>query len=87
MVNHESRQCAVLTCGAEQEGGRFSQVPVHCVSEVHLSVGEGAERLFVGRTHFRLDVVEQQREGAAAKLFHLRQERLNFPHCCCSGNH
>lgn len=69
------QQQAALTCGAEQEGGGLSQVPVHCVGDVYLGVGEGAEGLFVGRTHLRLDVVEQQREGAAAKLLHLRPEK------------
>lgn len=57
---HSRRQRAALTCGTEQEGGGFSKVPVHCVGDVHLSMGKGAEGLFVGRTHFRLDVVEQQ---------------------------
>lgn len=58
--SHRRRQRALLTCGTEQEGGGFSQVLVHCVGDVHLSVGEGAVGLFVSRTHLRLDVVEQQ---------------------------
>lgn len=79
-TNHETlhkkrQQRAALTCGAEQEGGGLPKVPVYRVGDVYLCVGEGTEGLFVGRTHLRLDVVEQQREGAAAKLLHLRPDK------------
>lgn len=77
-----------LTCRTEEEGLRFSQVLVHCISDGHLSVGEGGEGLFISRTHLSLDVIKQQREGPAAKLLHLRDKRdglrfrghfVNFP--------
>ena len=60
-----------LTCRTEEEGVGFPQVLVHLISDGHLSVGEGAERLFIGRTHLSPNVVKQQREGPAAKLLHL----------------
>lgn len=43
----------------EEEGLRFSQVLVHCICDGHLSVGEGAEGLFISWTHLSLDVIKQ----------------------------
>lgn len=48
-----------LTCGTEEEGLGLSQVLVHCISDGHLSVGEGAVGLFISCTHLSLDVIEQ----------------------------
>lgn len=67
-----------LTCRTEQEGLGFSQVLVHCISDGHLGMGEGAESLFISRTHLSLYVIEQQREGSAAKLPHLRDKEKSF---------
>lgn len=64
-----------LTCGTEEEGLGFSQVLVHCISDGHLSVGEGAVGLFISCTHLSLDVIKKQGEGPAAKLLHLRDRR------------
>lgn len=44
---------------------------VHVVRDNGLSVSEGAESPFISCTHLTLDVIEQQREAAAAKLLHL----------------
>lgn len=43
----------------KEEGLGFSQVLVHCISDGHLSVGEGAEGLFISWTHLSLDVIKQ----------------------------
>lgn len=47
------------TCGTEEEGLRFSQVPVRLIGDGHLSVGEGAESLFISWTHLSLDVIKK----------------------------
>lgn len=61
----------MFTGGAEEEGVWLLQVQKHLVSDGHLSFSKRAKRLFISRTHFRLDVVKQQRERPAAEPIHL----------------
>lgn len=48
---------------------------VDLVGDGHLGLGKRLENLFVRFAHFRLDVIEEQRECFASKLGHL----LQFP--------
>lgn len=59
------------TCRAEEEDGGLAQLLVHLVGHRGLSLCQGGEDISVSLAHAGVDVVKEQREGAAPHGSHL----------------